>query len=129
MCTPGQIFIQRRDGHVEMGQCAKFGVASLKIHKLRGSQVQKTVPLWHVPLVQLITGYPNGFRPPMVAIGPKSLSRIRPLVCPAASENQKEVQILCTCPARARCTPDQLFMWRLDAPVQLCQCAKFGVAS
>ena len=42
---------------------------------------------------------------------------------------KKEVQITCTCSARAMCTPGQLFMWRLDAPVQLCQCAKFGVAS
>ena len=27
----------------------------------------------------LITGYPNGFSLPMVAIGPQSLSQIRPL--------------------------------------------------
>ena len=43
--------------------------------------------------------------------------------------NIKGSKFLCTCPARAMCTPGQLFMWRCDAPVPLCQCAKFGVAS
>ena len=82
-----------------------------------------------MPLVPLITGYPNGLCPPTVAIGPQSLSRIRPLVCPAASKNKKEVQIMCKCPARAMYTLNQLFIWRLDAPAQLSQCAKFGVTS
>ena len=35
-------------------------------------------------LVQLITGYSDGFCPPVVAIDPQSLSLIRPLVWPAA---------------------------------------------
>ena len=39
MYTPGQLFIQRRDGHVEMCQCTKFGVTGSKYHKLGGSHV------------------------------------------------------------------------------------------
>ena len=38
MCTPGQPFVQR---HVKVYQCAKFGVASSKIHKLEGSHAYK----------------------------------------------------------------------------------------
>ena len=84
MCTPGQFFIQHRDAPFQMCQCAEFGVASSKNHKLEGSHVKNVLPLWHVLLMPLITGYPNGFCPTMVVIGPKILSRIRPLVWPAA---------------------------------------------
>ena len=63
-------------------------------------------------LVPHITGYPTGFCPPMVAIVPQSLSRIRPLVWPAALK--KEVQVTCTCLARAMCTIGQRFIWRLN---------------
>ena len=77
--TPGQIFIQRRDVPVQMCQHAKFSIASSKIHKLGGSH-DKKFRLCHVLLVPLITGYPNGFRSPIVAIGSQSLRRIPPLV-------------------------------------------------
>ena len=112
-----------------MYQCPEFGFASSKIHKLGGSHVYKTVPLWHVLLVPLIAAYHNGTCSPLVSIGPQSLSRIRQLAWPAGLKNRKEVQIICTCSACAMCTLGQLFIWRLDTPVQLCQCAKFGVAS
>ena len=79
MCAQGQISIQRRDASFQMCQCPKFGVAESKIQKLRGFH-DKKIHLWHVLLVPLITGYPNGFRPSMMAIGPQSSSRIRPLV-------------------------------------------------
>ena len=128
MDTPGQLFVQLRDVHIQLCQCAKFGVASSKIHTLEGSHVEKVLPLWHVLLLPFITGYPTGFCPPVVAIGPQSLSRIRPLVGLQPGKNEKEVQTPFTCPARAMCAPGQLFMWRLDAPVHLCQCAEFGVA-
>ena len=84
MSTPGQLFVQRRDGNIQLCQCTKFGVASSKIPKLEGSHVENVLPLWHVLLVSFITGKPTGFCPPMVAIGPQSLSWIRPLVRPAA---------------------------------------------
>ena len=84
MCIPGEVFIWCCDAPAQLCQCAKFGVATTKIHKLAGSHVKKALPLWHELLVLLITGYPNEFCPAVVAIGPQSLSRIRPLVWPAA---------------------------------------------
>ena len=86
ICTPGQISIQRRDAPAQMCQCAEFRVASSKIHKLEGCHVKEVLSLRQVLLVPLIIGYPNGFCLPLVAIGPKSLSRIRPMLWPAGFE-------------------------------------------
>ena len=61
MYTPDYFFIQHCDAPVQMCQCAEFGVGSSGIHKL-GESLEK-----------------YGFYPPMVAIGPQSLSCIRPL--------------------------------------------------
>ena len=80
MCTPDQLIIRRLHAPVQLCQFARLGVTSSKIQKLGGSHVKKSVPLWHVLFVPLITGYPTGFCPRMVVIGPQSLSRIRPLV-------------------------------------------------
>ena len=48
---------------------------------------------------------------------------------PAALKNKKEVQIPCTCPARAMCIPGQISIQRRDGYVEMGQCSKFGVAS
>ena len=64
MCTPGHFYIQRRDAAAQMCQCAEFGLASSEIHKLEGSHVKKVLPLWHVLLVPVITGYPNEYCSP-----------------------------------------------------------------
>ena len=101
----------------------------LKNWQTRRIQCLKSFPLWHVLVVPLIAVYHNGTCSAPVSIGPQSLSVVRPLVWPVALSKEKEVQIICTCPARAMCTPGQLFIWRRDAPVQLCPCAKFRVAS
>ena len=39
------------------------------------------------------------------------------------------MHILCTFPARAMCSPDQLLILRCDDPVHLCHCAEFGIAN
>ena len=44
-------------------------------------------------------------------------------------ERKEEVHILCTCPVRAMCSPDQLLIERCDAPVHLCHCAEFVITN
>ena len=63
------------------------------------------------------------------AISPRSLSRVRPMFRPAALTERKQVQIGCTCPARAMCTQCQLSTQRCDAPTLVHQCAEFGDVS
>ena len=64
--------------------------------------------LWHVLFVPLITGYPFEYCPSMLAIAQQSLSRIRPLVCPAALEYKKRgansVHLPITCNVHPRQT-------------------------
>ena len=124
-----QLSVQRRNVHVQMCQFAKFGVAGSNIHQIGEFHVKKVLPLFPVLLMALITGYPNGFCPPMVVIGPQSFSRTRPLVCLQPWKNKKR----CKYSARAQhvqcALQTNLFIGLLDASVQLCQCAKFGVAS
>ena len=55
-----------------------------KFTNSKDPMLKKVFPICHVLLVSLITGYLNGFCLPMVAIGPQILSRICPLVWPAA---------------------------------------------
>ena len=105
------------------------GFSSSKFHKLVGSHVYKVSPLWHVLLLPPSTGNHNGTCPPTGTVGSQSLSCVRPLIWPAALEKQRELQILCTCPAHAMYTPGQLFIEYRDTTFQLCHSAEFGVAS
>ena len=68
-------------------RCADVASLVLIAQKITNSEdpmFKIAFPLWHVLLVPLITRYPNEYCPPMVAIGPKSLSLIHLLLCPAA---------------------------------------------
>ena len=71
MCTPGQLFIQNRNAPVQLCLYAEFGVASSKIRRLGGYQVNKVFPLWHLLPLPLSTGSLHGTRPPMVALAHK----------------------------------------------------------
>ena len=129
MYTPGQLLIWRLDAPVQMCQCAKFCVASSKNSQTRRIPYLKSLPPLARAFVPLIAAYRNGTCSLLGSIGPQNLSRLRLLVWPAALKNKKEGQISWTCPARAMCTPGQLFIWRRYVPVQMCQCAEFGFAS
>ena len=67
-------------------------------------------------LVPLVTEYPNGFCPPMVAVGPQSLSRIHPLVWSAAWKNTKRCKF-CARAQHVQCTPQVSFLYNIVMPL------------
>ena len=96
--------MQRHDTHVQLHQWVEFGVSSSKFYKLEGPHIDKVFPFWNVLLVPFSIRNRNGTCPPITAISPRDLRCVWSMVCPAALKELKEVQIECTCPARALCT-------------------------
>ena len=85
MHTPGNFLYRVM---MEMSRCANVPSLVSLAQKLTNSEDHglKVFPLWHVLLVLLITVYPNRFCPPVVAVDPQRLRRIRPLVWPVTLE-------------------------------------------
>ena len=113
-----------------MHRCTEFGVTDSKFYKVEVSAANKIAPHWHVHLGPHNTAGQNGtcahihssYRP--TTFDPCAH---RGLIC--GIEGKKEMQITCTCPARAMCAQGQLFIHRCDANTIVYQSAGFGFAA
>ena len=85
MCTLGQLFIWRLNNLSSCANVPSWVLLAQKFTNLEDLTFKKLKPSGACRLCRSSLGNPNGFCPPLVAIGLLSLGRIRSLVWPAAS--------------------------------------------
>ena len=114
---------------IELHQCTKFDVDSSKFPYTGGPLSNKLFRSWRAQPASYRNGKHKSIYPGEAYMKPASLSSAARTVWPVGAAKELQVQNICTCTARAHCTPAPFFIRLQVSLAKVHPCTEFGVAS
>ena len=129
LCTPPRTDMHHRITLIEFHLCTKFGVNSSKFPRTGGPLSNKLFRSWRAQPAPLRYSNHKSIYAGEVYMLPASLALAARTVWPVWAAKELQVQNICTCSARAQCTPAPFFIRHQVGLAKVHPCIEFGVAS